>query len=207
MLAYSRAIRAAGAVALAATPMLVVPVSASSSPGARHRHRHLAHLAGVCADGATPAFAASRQLMRAAVLCLVNHQRVAHGLPALRASGQLNRSAQRWADAMVSSDKFGHGPNFGARISRAGYDWAAVGENIATGFSTPHAVVEGWMSDTVHCRNILDPTYRNIGIGIDTRQVPGAPSGSATWTQDFGLRQSASPAASNWGPANRCPYS
>jgi uncharacterized protein YkwD len=144
--------------------------------------------------------------MRVAVLCLINEQRAAHGLPPLRASAQLNRSAQGWSDEMVARGTFSHGSEFARRISNAGYDWAAAGENIATGFSTPSAVVRAWMADAGHCQNILNPLYGDLGVGINRHPVAGAASGPATWTQDFGLSIFQSPAAHDWRPANGCPY-
>lgn len=144
--------------------------------------------------------------MRVAVRCLVNEQRAAHGLPPLRSSPQLTRSAQGWSDEMVASGMFGHGSDFARRISNEGYNWAAAGENIATGFSTPRAVLTAWMADPPHCQNILSPLYRDLGVGINSHPVAGAASDPATWTQDFGLSVSQSPAASDWRPANGCPY-
>ena len=74
---------------------------------------------------------------------------------------------------MVSSDQFTHGTDFATRIGAVGYDWRMAGENIATGYDTPRAVVRAWMASTGHCENILDPSYRNVGTGISTRAVSG----------------------------------
>jgi uncharacterized protein YkwD len=146
--------------------------------------------------------------MRAAVVCLVNQQRRRHGLPALAASDQLNRSAQGWTGTMVLTGQFTHGPGnaFAARISAAGYNWQTAGENIATGFSTPRAVVAAWMASTDHCHNILDPSFRDVGTGESDSAVGNAASGPATWTQDFGLRLGQSAPSGNKGPMNGCPY-
>jgi uncharacterized protein YkwD len=107
---------------------------------------------------------------------------------------------------MVARGTFSHGSDFAGRISDAGYDWAEAGENIATGFPTPRAVLRAWMADPLHCQNILNPSYRDLGVGVNGHPVAGAASGPATWTQDFGLSMFQSPPASNWGPANGCPY-
>jgi uncharacterized protein YkwD len=144
--------------------------------------------------------------MREAVLCLVNEQRGAHGLPPLHASARLTRSAQSWSNEMVTRDTFGHGSDFAARISDAGYHWAAAGENIATGFSTAGAVMTAWMADAGHCQNILNPSFRDLGVGINRHPVRGAASSAATWTQDFGRSIFRSPPSRNSGPANGCPY-
>jgi uncharacterized protein YkwD len=144
--------------------------------------------------------------MRAAVVCLVNHERAARHLPALHADLRLNRSAQRWSDAMVSSHVFAHGTNFAGRISAAGFRWAAAGENIATGYRTPRQVVAGWMASAGHCENILNPTYRSVGTGVNRHAVAGYASGPATWTQDFGLALGTRAPSHTWAPAHGCPY-
>ncbi len=161
-----------------------------------------------CADADTPASNASAQQMRAAVVCLINRQRVRRHLPPLSVSPMLNHSAQGWTDQMVASGDFSHGPGdaFAQRISAAGYDWQIAGENIATGFPTPHSVVSAWMGSTEHCRNILNPEFRDIGTGVDPHPVRDASNGPATWTQDFGLLQEQAPPSQNDRPMDGCPY-
>jgi uncharacterized protein YkwD len=161
-----------------------------------------------CPKAKAPATSSSLSTMRAAVVCLVNQQRMQHGLPALATSHQLNRSAQGWTTAMVQSGRFTHGPGdaFASRISAAGYNWQTAGENIATGFPTPRSVVSAWMASPDHCRNILDPSFRDVGTGETGSAVGDVASGPATWTQDFGLRMSQSAPSHNEGPMNGCPY-
>jgi len=144
--------------------------------------------------------------MRKAVVCLVNKQRTARGLPALTEQSQLQRSAQSWTNTMVLQNSFTHGAAFWNRIQAVGYDWQAAGENIATGFATPEEVVNAWMGSTGHCRNILNPQYVSVGTGVLARPVPSAASDAATWTQDFGLTMNQNAPSHNWGPANGCPY-
>ena len=190
--------------------VLVIAPSAGATSTRKHhrRHRHIrhVHVAAGCAGANDPVAHTPAPVLRAAVVCLINQQRSLHHLPPLHASPLLNRSAQGWTGAMVSTDQFTHGTNFAARISAAGYVWRAAGENIATGFATPRGVVRGWMASTGHCQNILNPTYRNVGTGVSTRSVPGFASGGGTWTQDFALGMSQSPPSGNFGPANGCPY-
>lgn len=149
---------------------------------------------------------APAKLLRTAVVCLINQQRTARHLPPLHVSTLLNRSAQRWSDAMVATDQFTHGTNFGHRISAAGYAWRAAGENIATGFATPRSVVRAWMASAGHCEHILNPTYRNVGTGVNRHPVAGSASGGGTWTQDFALGIRQSPPSHNTAPMHGCPY-
>jgi uncharacterized protein YkwD len=183
---------AASSLGAAAVPSQPAPVHASAVPA--------------CAYATTAATTANAAAMRTAVLCLVNRQRAAHGLPSLAHDSRLDRSAQGWTQSMVAQRKFTHGTNFAARISAAGFAWSAAGENIATGFATPAAVVKAWMASTGHCRNILAPNFSAIGIGVVAHPVAGYASGPATWTQDFGLPRGHRAPSSNWAAANRCPY-
>ncbi|MGI8572758.1 MAG: CAP domain-containing protein [Solirubrobacteraceae bacterium] len=159
-----------------------------------------------CKDANLSARIAPIEAMRTAVACLVNRERRTHHLPPLRQSRALDRSAQRWTRTMVRADVFSHGANFATRITQAGVRWSDAGENIATGFATPRDVVDAWMSSTDHCRNILDPNFRLVGVGADPHPVRGSASGPATWTEDFALQRGARPPSQDWAPADGCPY-
>ena len=181
--------------------LATVPAATATAPARPASHKHAA-----CAGANARVGRASTQVLRAAVVCLINQERAAHHLPVLTASPLLNNSAQRWTNAMVSSDQFTHGMNFAGRISAAGYDWRSAGENIATGFATPRSVVAAWMASTGHCQNILNPSYRNIGTGVSRGVVKGFATGVGTWTQDFALGMHQSAPSGNYGPASGCPY-
>lgn len=159
-----------------------------------------------CPWADVPATSASLSEMRVAVVCLLNQQRNRHGLPGLRASAQLNRSAQSWNQWMIATGNFTHGSNFAGRISAVGYNWQTAGENIATGYATPREVVTAWMASPDHCRNILDPSFRDVGTGVNGAAVGGWASQPATWTNDFGLLMTQSAPSGNTGPQNGCPY-
>lgn len=45
-------------------------------------------------------------------------------------------------------------------------DYYAAGENLAAGYDTPEDVMKGWMGSEGHRNNILDPKYREIGVGF-----------------------------------------
>lgn len=75
------------------------------------------------------------------------------------------------------------GRTFADRMRMAGFSGAQPwGENIAAGQSSPEEVVQGWMDSPGHCRNIMTPEFRTIGIGY--AEVEGSPYGRY-WTQDF----------------------
>jgi uncharacterized protein YkwD len=158
-----------------------------------------------CANADTQTASASVEAMRAAVVCLINEQRTGRGVPALSSSPKLNASAQRWTNEMVATGNFDHG-DFTRRFDAVRYDWQSAGENIATGYATPRRTVAAWMASPDHCRNILDPTFRDIGTGERSAPVRGWASGPATWTQDFGLQMNHSARSHNHAPASGCPY-
>jgi uncharacterized protein YkwD len=184
--------------------IIALPSVASARGHARHRARPSS--GAPCAGADAHVGKASPDLLRSAVVCLINQQRARHHLPALHASPLLNRSAQGWTNSMVVSDQFTHGANFASRISAAGYVWRSAGENIATGFATPRAVVKAWMGSAGHCQNILNPSYRNVGTGVSRHVVKGFATGGGTWTQDFALGMHQSTPSGNSGPMDGCPY-
>ncbi len=107
---------------------------------------------------------------------------------------------------MVASGNFDHGTNFAGRISAVGYDWQTAGENIATGMPTPRSVVNSWMRSPDHCRNILNPSFRDVGTGVSPAAAGVWATQPSTWTEDFGLLMSQSAPSRNTGPQNGCPY-
>ena len=136
--------------------------------------------------------------MRAATVCLVNVERRKHGRTTLRANAGLALAGQRHARDMVRRRYFGHdslgGRSFRARIARTGYlrrsRGAMVGENLAWGSrrsATPRAIVRGWMNSPGHRSNMLQPRFREIGIGI-VRASPRGHGRSATYAAEFGIR-------------------
>ena len=185
------------ACALALLAVAVAPAAAAARRDPRS--------ALTCQHANASVHRAPTEDLRAAVLCLINKVRAAHGLPALRAAQALNRSAQGWTNAMIAGRFFSHGSNFAARISAAGLTWSSAGENIATGFQTPREVVDAWMSSTGHCENILSPSFRDVGTGVSGAGVPGYGS-AGTWTQDFALPMGQRAPSGNWRPADDCPY-
>lgn len=186
---------------------LAVVSIATATAGAASRHRARAHrhrTATRCAGAHRPIGKSRPAAVKAAVVCLINQQRTERGLPALRANADLDHSAQRWTDVMVTHHEFTHGADFAERIKAAGFRWSQAGENIAAGFRTPSAVVRGWMASAGHCQNILDPSYRAVGTGVSAAAAIRSYRG--TWTQDFGLRRGERPASHDGAPAASCPY-
>jgi len=52
------------------------------------------------------------------------------------------------------------------RVTRVGYQWASVGENVAAGAGTPEEVMAGWLASPGHCANIMGAQYSELGIAF-----------------------------------------
>ncbi|MGW1958053.1 sigma-70 family RNA polymerase sigma factor [Streptomyces sp. NPDC001920] len=120
------------------------------------------------------------------VVALVNEERADAGCGPLAQDALLNKAAQGHSADMDARDFFDHtnpdGADPGQRITAAGYRWSTYGENIAQGQQTPEAVMDSWMNSPGHRANILNCSFKDIGIGIHSG--PGGP----WWTQKFGAK-------------------
>ena len=134
------------------------------------------------------------------MLELVNAERLKVGAQALAFNGDLNEAADGHSAWMITADTFSHTGSGGStpteRMSAAGFDflgsWGSA-ENIAwastRGPSGLRDEVEflhaNLMESAGHRANILNGTYREIGIGFATGQYQSWDS--AFVTQDFAL--------------------
>ncbi|MBH1933003.1 sigma-70 family RNA polymerase sigma factor [Streptomyces sp. AV19] len=117
---------------------------------------------------------------------LVNAERAKAGCSPLTGNAQLDQAAQAHSDDMAARGFFDHtnpdskGP--GDRVTAAGYRWTTYGENIAYGQQSAASVMDGWMKSPGHKANILNCSFKEIGVGVN--HAPGGPR----WTQVFGAR-------------------
>jgi uncharacterized protein YkwD len=69
---------------------------------------------------------------------------------------------------MQQSETFSHtgsgGSSVGDRATDAGYDWQTVGENIAAGYPTASAVMDGWVNSAGHCENLMAAAFTEMGV-------------------------------------------
>src|SRR5690606_41554987 len=54
------------------------------------------------------------------------------------------------------------GSTVGARVTREGYAWRVVAENVAWGYRTPEAVMQGWMNSPGHCAAVMGASYSEL---------------------------------------------
>ncbi len=102
------------------------------------------------------------------------------------------------SDDMATNNFLSHtgsdGSSPGGRLTLAGYNWTTYGENIAVGYSSVSAVVQGWLASEGHCKNIMNPAFSEIGISSAAGPYGSSPS-ALYWT--LGLARAGSLAASS----------
>ncbi|MBP3496130.1 MAG: SafA/ExsA family spore coat assembly protein [Clostridia bacterium] len=103
------------------------------------------------------------------VVRLVNDIRRENGLNELTYDWELSRVARYKSQDMKDNNYFSHtSPTYGSpfeMMKSFGISYRTAGENIARGYSTPQAVVNGWMNSKGHRANILNASFTRIGVG------------------------------------------
>jgi uncharacterized protein YkwD len=123
------------------------------------------------------------------MICLHQSARRRRGLPPLRLSLRLVGAA-RAKGADVARCGFSHtacGHSVEYRVVRSGYRWTHVGENLAWGTGSlgrPYAIFSAWIRSPGHRANILDPTFRDLGIAVRRGTFAGRPD-AAVWVAEF----------------------
>ncbi len=149
----------------------------------------------------TSAWPAASTALENDVLALVNQRRAAGGTcvkdgvstsyppsAPLTLNAKLQQAARCHSKGMADWSFFDHtslnGSSAADRLIEVGYNFTAMGENIAAGPKTAAEVVDSWMTSTKgHCDNILGSSFADIGIGYASNYQAEYFS---RWTQDFG---------------------
>lgn len=139
------------------------------------------------------------------VVELVNDHRASVGRPPLKRVNLLDEVARYHARDMKEDDYFSHDTqdrvnnalqfvcSWNTRIDSHYPNRTFIGENIAAGYTTPQAVMTGWLNSTGHRSNIESPNYWEIGVGYDA--LGGAYG--RYWVQNFGRRSNIYPLVIN----------
>ena len=125
------------------------------------------------------------------VVAVTNAYRAIHGCGPLTLNPQLTAAANEHSEDMAVHDYFSHTSQDGSspwdRISKAGYAYSTAAENIAAGYDTAQAVVDGWYNEVPpndgHRKNILNCALAEVGIGYAENSTS---TYQIYWTQDFG---------------------
>jgi uncharacterized protein YkwD len=134
----------------------------------------------------TPADVAEAR--RAGLLASHNAIRASMNLPPLAQSTVLGAAAQAYASRLARDRLLSHedGSTLETRLRQVNYPFTSAGENIAAGYTTPNAVMSGWVGSPLHFKNIVGPAFREVGFGFAL-----SADGTPYWCADFGGRQQA----------------
>ena len=117
------------------------------------------------------------------VVRLVNVERQKQGLGKLSLNAKLSNVATLKSQDMINKNYFDHtSPTYGSpfdMMKKFGISYTSAGENIAMGQETPQEVMNAWMNSDGHRKNILNPDFTELGVGI------AAKGSSLYWTQMF----------------------
>jgi uncharacterized protein YkwD len=142
------------------------------------------------APAAKDAASVSREVLR-----LVNQARSAsrkcgrrsfNAVAPLTLSPLLGRAALAHSKDMAEHSLFEHRGSDGSepalRVTRTGYQWRTVAENIAAGAPDAQTVVRGWLDSPGHCVNIMGGEFSEMGVAytVDPKSRAGV-----YWAQVF----------------------
>ncbi len=95
---------------------------------------------------------------------LTNAERVKAGLAPLAPNPCLRDVAISWSNVLNARGELTHG-DFPARIRQCTGRRHYSGENVAYGYASPAELVAAWMNSPHHRDNILDRSFRYLGVG------------------------------------------
>jgi uncharacterized protein YkwD len=149
-----------------------------------------------CEEASVPAAESTVRELRKSIRCLVNEERAIHGFGKLVRDPSLKIASQRHVKQMVATaclaHRCGDEEDLETRLERAGYfdgakSWRFA-ENTGCGISA-EAMVANWLDTVYHRINILDPDFRDIGVGVSHKRVAGrCNKGYATFAVVFADR-------------------
>ena len=170
----TRATKGGLALVLCATFAFLLPSTASTRPTPASQPPRAA--APISLDG-----------MAREIVYLVNIERAQHALPPLRVNDRLTVDAKLQATQIAETGVLDHVilsgpyPTPRERAEAAGYNWNALGENLALGFTDAPSAVAAWMRSPGHRANILAGGYSETGVVL----APDA-RGRLIFVQTFG---------------------
>jgi uncharacterized protein YkwD len=102
-----------------------------------------------------------------AIVRAMNVVRARNGVPPLRTGRMLTRAARAHSADMARRGYFDHGA-FVQRLRSFGVRAPYLGENLAYGSQglAATAIVQMWIASPPHRQNLLDWSFRRIGVGV-----------------------------------------
>jgi len=119
---------------------------------------------------ATSAHAASYNTAAyaARLLALVNDVRAQHGVRPLEPAGGTTTVAAAWTEHLAAAGRLAHNPELRHELAQHGSkDWETYGENVGVGsVDDPDGLFVAYMNSPEHRSNILDGTFRYVGVAV-----------------------------------------
>jgi hypothetical protein len=129
------------------------------------------------------------------VIRLTNEKRAQNSLNPLTENSILDSAALAKGNDMLAKGYWAHfapdGTSPWTFFVNFGYRYKYAGENLARDFSSAPSAIEAWMNSPTHRENILNPNYKEIGIGVVEGSLLGADT--TIIVQFFGTSLSGSP--------------
>ncbi|MGB9848186.1 MAG: CAP domain-containing protein [Minisyncoccia bacterium] len=109
-------------------------------------------------------------LISNSIVQYTNQYRLTSNAPQLTINPLLNEAARLKAEDMAQKGYFSHTSPDNITpwewLKKVGYDYVYAGENLALNFTDSQEVVEAWLNSESHRQNLLNPNFKEIGIGI-----------------------------------------
>lgn len=105
-----------------------------------------------------------------------NYERASMGVAQLKVSERLTEAAQKRAEYLAKTGQFDHlagGSNSKVDVQKTGYNSKYWGENLAIFAKTPEVVVPAWINSPGHRKNLRNPKFNDVGIGIAQGEYQG----------------------------------
>lgn len=139
--------------------------------------------AGTTGAGTAAAGSGTMSSDESRILQLVNAERAKTGAKALGSNGDCTKLARMKSQDMVNNNYFSHqSPTYGSpfdMLKSNNVSYMYAGENIAMNQSAD-AAFKAWMNSEGHKKNILNPNFTELGVGIAPKG-----NGSYIYTQLF----------------------
>jgi uncharacterized protein YkwD len=115
------------------------------------------------------------------IIAEINAVRAANGHKPWAYNANLAAAARTQANLMAQKNKLSHdlGQTLRQRVTAAGY-YGAVGENVAGGYKTLPAAIEGWLASPGHRSTLLSDKFTEFGLAF--ARAPGKSRMGIYWS-------------------------
>ncbi|MDP4009773.1 MAG: CAP domain-containing protein [Candidatus Shapirobacteria bacterium] len=119
----------------------------------------------------------SSEITAAKVFYSTNLERQKNGLPPLHFRSLLANSAKNKTQDMFTHNYWAHTSPEGKTpwdfFKSQNYEYTVAGENLAKDYYDTESMMTAWMQSPTHKENIVNPKYKEIGIGVADGVISG----------------------------------